>query len=270
MRGTFVIISVSDRLQELNDLLQMLAADSRWASLDISILFQDPAGVADRIVLPCPTKTKLFVEPEKLGCHGARVLLLRKIRYDFYINLDDDMEIGRYANYWPAVTKALEPETGFVMTNWARTPALLEKKVPMLQAVLDAAAVDADEAFDKQIMLYNGGGMVYAEKIAALMRDLEPVKTAFDCAWPITSYVNGYTNYRYLGSLAVHRVCGTGGMQTFMSDTPLHVMSEQWLRFKPLKHRDGSCNDVSIPLDADVKPEAKAEHKRMRMVRFGK
>lgn len=233
-------------------------ADSRWDKIDINLLFQDPDGVADKIKHR-ERYARIIVAPEKLGCHGARVLLLRELSYDAYINLDDDMEVGPHTNYWPAVQKAMEPEIGFVLTNWAKTPELVAKKVPKME-----------HKFPKQIMCYNGGGMAYSEKIAKLMRELPPVKTAFDCAWAITSYVNGYTNCRYLGSLAVHRVCGIGGMSAFMKATPLHTMASEWLVFKPLTRQNGTCKDVSIPLDSDVKPEARAEHLRMRKIRFGK
>lgn len=262
MRTSFVIISVSDRIHELNHLLGTIRADRRWDPIDIWIMFQDPGGVASQIKRDAmgerAGRVMILVEPELLGCHGARVHLLRRMpKYDAYINLDDDMEVGPETNYWPAVRKALHPEVGFVITNWARTRPLLEKKLP------------AKEEFAKQIMIYNGGGMAYAEKIAALMRELEPVKTAFDCAWPITSYVNGYTNLYYYGSLTVHRVCVKGGMNTFMKATPLHVMCQEWLRFKPLARQNGSCMDVAIPLDADVLPAAKELHKKNRLARFG-
>jgi hypothetical protein len=159
VRLTFVIISLSDRLRDLNALLGLLHADARWHGIDRAVLFQDPSQVVDQIVWPQgPYRTQLFVVPDKLGQHWARVELLRRLAtapYDVYINLDDDMEPGPYTNYGPMVKKALEPEVGFVMSNWARTPALLTKKLPMLHEVLHG---DPEDAFEKQIMLYNGGG----------------------------------------------------------------------------------------------------------------
>lgn len=257
-RTTFVMISVSDRLEELNALIGQIKDDPRWDEIDISLMFQDTEGVAGFIKNRERIK-HLFIAKEKLGCHGARVLLLQKIRYEAYINLDDDMVLGPATNYWPAVEKAMEPEVGFVMTAWARTPELLAKKLP-----------NRAEIFTKQIMLYNGGGMAYSEKVAAMMRELPPVKTAFDCIWPITTYVNGLTNYYYYGSMSVHRVCGRGGMHQFMKDTPLHVMGQEWLRFRPLAKQNGSCHDVAVPLDGDVLPIAKALHKQRRMEKFGR
>lgn len=259
MKKTFVIVSVSDRVDALNRLVDTIMAYERFNSFDICLMFQDVSGVAGKIRNRARYK-KIIVESELLGCHGARVLLLRAIKddgYSAYVNLDDDMELCEHTNYDPAIQKCLERGTGFVMTNWARTPELLLKKLPVRNSFLP------------QIMLYNGGGMAYSEKVARLIRQLEPVKTAFDCAWPITTYVNGLMNYRYLGSLAVHRVCTTGGMNVFMKNTPLHVMCGEWLEFLPTKKQDGSCLSVHIPLDKNVKQAAKEKHREMRKLILG-
>ena len=259
MKTTFVIVSVSDRVDALNNLIDTIMRYRHFDQYDICLLFQDPAGVAGRIRNKFRFK-KLIVGNELLGCHGARVILLREIAqmgYDAYINLDDDMELGCHTDYEPAISKAMEKGVGFVMTNWARTPELLKRKLPALKK------------FIPQIMLYNGGGMAYSEIVAAIIRELEPVKTAFDCAWPITVYVNGLVNYRYQGSLAVHRVCTTGGMSVFMKNTPLHVMCDEWLEFHPTKRQDGTCKSVKIPLDKQVRPAAKDRHKEMRKLIFG-
>lgn len=238
-------------------------AQPRFDQYDINLYFQDPDGVAHEIANR-DRYERVFVVPELMGCHGARVRLLRELDgagYGAFINLDDDMLLTQYTDYGPAVQFSGGKTIGFVMTNWARTYGLLEKKVP---AMLGHRASGRGR-FRRQIMLYNGGGMVYRDRIAALMRDLEPVKTAFDCAWPITAYVNGYENYRDQGSLAVHKICGTGGMSAFMADTPLHVMCEEWLEFVPAKRQDGSCKSVRIPLDQQVKPCAKEAHHRAFM-----
>lgn len=259
MRVTFVIVSVSDRVDALNNLIDTIMQDRRFDSYDICLMFQDPGKVASRIKNRFRFR-KIIINGQLLGCHGARVILLREIeelKYDAYVNLDDDMELCEHTDYEPAIWKAMQKGVGFVMTNWARTPELLQKKLPVTKK------------FIPQIMLYNGGGMAYSENVAALIRQLEPVKTAFDCAWPITAYVNGLVNYRYQGSLAVHRVCTTGGMSVFMKNTPLHVMCEEWLEFHPTKKQDGSCKSVHIPLDKQVKPAAKALHNSRRKLLFG-
>ncbi len=233
MRETFVIISVSDRVDALNGLMATIVGTSRFDRYAVNLYLQDPENRASQIAHQGRYE-RIIIVPELQGCHGARVNLLRALDgcgYDTYINLDDDMELIDLTDYSAAVEFAADAGVGFVMTNWARNVAGAQKK---RMATLWARA--SLKRFKKQIMLYNGGGMVYGEKIARLMRELPPVKTAFDCAWPITAYVNGYVNYRDQGSLAIHRVCGTGGMRAFMTATPLHLMATEWLDFEPAKH----------------------------------
>tara|TARA_R110002153_G_scaffold26421_9_gene82960 strand:+ start:3399 stop:4181 length:783 start_codon:yes stop_codon:yes gene_type:complete len=258
MKTTFVIISVSDRVDQLNELLKTIIADSRWDDIDVNLLFQDPSGV-EGMIEHRERYENIFVYPKLLGCHGARVTLLNKIKYDTYINLDDDMLLGGYTNYHPAIKKTKEKGVGFVLTNWAKTPELLAKKVPKKQ-----------DKFVSQILVYNGGGMVYSNSVADYMRALPIIDTAFDVAWPLTAYVEGYNNYRYLGSLSVHRVCGRGGMSAYMTTTKLHVMCGEYLTYFYCKRRKGNCHDVHIPLDQNVNDLAREKHRANRLARFNK
>jgi hypothetical protein len=256
MKATFVIITVADRLEQLNGLLRSIEARKDYSDIDINIMFQGPEEYIALIKGQAGQRCCVYHSPEKLGCHGARVRLLKLIeadRYAIYINLDDDMVLGAETNYRPAFAMAMQRKTGFVLTNWARTRKMLEVKIPKMRNV-----------FVPQIMLYNGGGMIYGNHVADLMRQLPEVKTAFDCAWSITAYVNGLRNLRYLGSLTEHNICGTGGMSAFMASTPLHVMAKEYLNFRMAKKRNGSCKDVLIPLDADVLPLAKELHAKNR------
>lgn len=251
MKKTFVIISVSDRIEELNTLMRSIRSFHKFDDFDISLCFQDYLGNADKIdVLRV---TNLFIYPEKLGCHGARVQLLRDIAhrdYDVFVNLDDDMELTRYTDYFLPIRKVTqEAGTGFVLTNWAKTFDLLMVKVPKMR-----------DEFKKQTLVYNGGGMVYNRRIADLMAKLPIVKTTFDNAWAMTAYVNGYTNYRFMGSLAVHKVCGKGGMQLFMAENPAELMNQDLIDFKRAKKQRGNGLDYLIPLDADINQKAHCLH----------
>lgn len=255
MTTAFVIVSVSDRVHQLNEMLASLQAQPSMRGHAIEILFQDPEGVAP-LIRPVRPNMRLHVVPEKMGCHGARVELLRRIRYDRYINLDDDMILHDCTHYGPPLERCLDPLTGFILTNWAKTEALMRAKLPRRR-----------EEYIPQILIYQGGGMLYRDEVADLIRALPVVKTAFDCAWPLTAYLHGLRNYRYMGSLAEHHICTAGGMRAFMEETPLHLMATQWINFRHAKRRNGSCNDVLIPLDGDVRQEAKDLHMQNRLRR---
>jgi hypothetical protein len=247
MKKTFVIVSVSDRVNELNRLIESIMNFSRFNEYDINLLFQDDFKNADQIWYK-NRYANIFIEPEKMGCNGARVSLLKRIKYDIYINLDDDILLTPWTNYDLAIEKALQPSTGFVLTNWARTEKLLMAKVPNMK-----------NAFVKQIMVYQGGGMVYSDKIAELIRKNVPIKkTVFDDIWPITAYVNGYTNYRFLGSLAIHRICTKGGMHNFMrANSNLELSAADYINYTAGK-KEGTW---LIPMDNAVNSKAHELHK---------
>ncbi len=246
MKTTFVIISVSDRVDSLNELIESIARNSRFKDYDINLLYQDYLGNKDAIKYKGVYKN-IFIYPKKLGCHGARVTLLRKIwqDYDVFINLDDDILLTEYTDYTLAIEKALEPSTGFVLTNWARTESLMMKKIPKME-----------NKFVKQALVYQGGGMVYKKEIAELMAGLDVSHAKFDDIWPLTAYINGYDNYRFLGSLAIHKICTTGGMHAYMKENDLPLLCREYINYRYCK--DGK--DVHIPMDSDLNERAKALH----------
>ena len=244
MIKTFIIVSVSDRVQELNALVDSIIALG-FDDYRIALYLQGPEGRAGEI-RNRERYSQIIVVPEKEGCHAARVHLLRKVKSDIYINLDDDMLLTKYTRYDGAIAKALERGTGFVLTNWARTEKLLLAKVPKMR-----------EAFIPQIMCYQGGGMVYADKIAEIVRRLPAEKFRYDDLWPLSAYINGYTNYAYKGSLAIHMICTKGGMRTFMADENPPYACAQYINYRKIKN-----GVFAIGLDSDVNAYARELHKK--------
>ena len=253
MRKAFIIVTVSNRVNELNDLLHSMAENvPDFGSWDVCMLMQDNLGVRDQVDMRYVTKA--FIYDELLGCNAARILLLKQagmLDYDVYCNLDDDILITPYTNYDPAVRKCLEPDVGFVLTTWARTEELMLKKVPNMQ-----------DKFVKQALVYQGGGMIYSRKIAELIVKLPVVKTVFDEGWPLSAYVNGYDNYRYLGSLAVHKICTRGGMQSFYKQGDYNALKNLFPEL--INYRRGKSGEWLIPLDGDLTQRAKELHKQNR------
>ena len=245
MKKTFIIISVSDRIKQLNALVQSII-NHGFTDYDIALYFQDYEGNRINELEHREMFSKIIVVGEKVGCHAARVNLLREVKSDIYINLDDDMLLTPYTHYEKAIEKALEPGTGFVLTNWARTPKLLLAKVPNMS-----------EKFRPQIMCYQGGGMVYSDKIAELIRPLPAKKFMFDDLWPMTAYINGYTNYAYAGSLALHFICTSGGMRTFMKEEKPPYACAEYINYRTLKN-----GEYAIGLDSDVNEHAKSLHRK--------
>ena len=246
-RKAFVIVTVSSRVDSLNKLLRTMEQYvPDFASWDVCVFMQDNMNVSDQV--DHDRVTKLFVVHDLMGCNAARIALLKRIQYDFYCNLDDDIELTEYTHYEPALCKCMESDTGFVLTNWARTEELLMKKVPNM----------TDE-FVKQALVYQGGGMLYSDDIASLIRRLPETPTVFDEGWPLTAYVAGYTNYRFLGSLAIHRVCTKGGMNEWYKSVDYSKLPNLFPQYIDYKRSDRG--EWHIPLDKDLKPFARRLHR---------
>lgn len=247
---TFIVISVSDRVNELNNLIESIKRQPKFDEYDINLIYQDYLGNREKIKYKERYRNIYYYE-KKLGCHGARVQLLKDLfengySYDVYINLDDDMELVEQTNYDSAINKCLEKNVGFVLTNWAKSEKILENKIPNMC-----------EKFIKQTMVYQGGGMVYSTKIALLMKELPVCHAEFDDIWCMTSYINGYDNYRYLGSLAIHRVCHSGGMRSYMREKIRPLLCKEYINYRIGKNGI----EVLIPNDSDINEHAKELHK---------
>lgn len=247
VKSAFIIISVSDRVNALNKLIETIIAFDKFKDFDIWLMFQDYANTIKDIKYHYRYK-KILVSKTKLGCLGARLELLKQMpldEYDIFINMDDDMELTPYTNYDNAIKKALEPETGFVLTNWAKSEGWMLKKIPNIK-----------NKFIPQIMVYQGGGMVYSRKIAKLMTEIPSTHAYYDDIIPITSYINGYMNYRDLSSLTIHRIAGKGGMRSYMTEQERPLVCGKYINY-----RYNSKGKPRIPLDSDVNEYAKQLHK---------
>lgn len=247
-RKAFVIVTVSSRVDSLNKLLcTMEEYVPDFDAWDVCVYMQDNLGVKDKV--DTSRITKLFVVDKLMGCNAARIALLKRIQYDIYCNLDDDIELTEYTHYEPAIRKCMEPGTGFVLTNWARTEDLLAKKVPLMT-----------DKFVKQALIYQGGGMLYTDEIAALIRKLPDTPTVFDEGWPLTAYLNGYTNYRYLGSLAIHRICTKGGMNEWYKSVDYDQLPNLFTQY--INYKKALNGRWHIPMDTELTELAKQTHKQ--------
>lgn len=249
-----VVVMVSNRVPMLNNFLRTLVEHEQERDIFIHYQGQD----AHQIEFPEGLVYELMVSPESLGCHAARVLALRELAdhgYESYVNVDDDVELIEETNWQPAIDKALTPGTGFVLTNWIKHRNALPKAVSIM----------ADE-FIPQVFVYNGGGMAYGNDVADLMRGLDPVPTRYDDIWPLTAYLNGYRNYRYRGSLAIHGIMQRGGMNLYMRREPRPLLCWDWVNYRYLDGQPVGM-EYSIPMDSDLKQVAKDTHKAARAER---
>ena len=69
MKKTFVIVSVSDRVEQLNKLMEGIRSDSRFDDFDICLLYQDYLN--NENLLRKDLVTQYYSQPKRLGCNCA-------------------------------------------------------------------------------------------------------------------------------------------------------------------------------------------------------
>jgi hypothetical protein len=254
MTSSVVMVTVSERLASLNNFLESMA---KYQPQHDVILHMQGEDVRDQIKWPAGIEYTTMYTEERLGCHAARVRLLNTLGdgYDSYVNVDDDVELLPETNWEAAIEKAHEPGVGFVLTGWARHQNALVKARSIIR-----------EEFLPQVFVYQGGGMAYTADLAELMKTLPDTPARYDDIWPLTSYLTGHKNYRYRGSLALHRTLQRGGMQSYMRAEPRPLLCTQWVNYRFLPSQKVG-DDYAIPMDSDLKPIARQVHLEARRAR---
>lgn len=182
----------------------------------------------------------------------ARTNILTRWEADVWLNADDDMEWTEHTHLEPMVAKLMEPGTGMISGNWARTESLMDKKIERMQ-----------DKFIKQPIVFTGGGMLFkAKHVPSLLQNIQPW-FADDFHMSLTTYLCGYDNYRYLGSLALHRIQTKGGLLTiFQTDNTLVHPDPKYVRMRPCApmFKDAPNNNYFYPMSSDLTDVAHATH----------
>lgn len=161
-----------------------------------------------------PRITHQHTVPHRLGPFVARHVALSIWRANTYILVDDDMQFLPETNYTPAIERSQTHGVGLVSTRWVRSPMMLEVAIQRTK-----------HAFVHQPIVYVGGGMVFGDEIADIIREESPLPYwSSDVAFSLASYLAGYRNERYLGSLAIHRVVSSGGRKAWIQHRDADVV----------------------------------------------
>jgi hypothetical protein len=181
-------------------------------SWNVVVATQEYTSVEDQRLRKALPDAMIVSMTRRVGMHSAKMAALRHVRRvcgsDPYVvcSIDDDMEFLPQTNLEPCVAKSLDPMTGFVTANWVAHPNHLAKR-------------KIRHAFVKQPIVYTAGGMVFDRKVADIISALPDARYYSDNSkWSIAAYTAGLSNYRYLGSLAIHRICQKGGRRAWVID----------------------------------------------------
>lgn len=252
MKKTFIIASTGDRTDSLIRLIisltpfiktgwKMAIVCQKYSSSDLSAIKKLIGHSGD-----------VFSFSELIGAHSAKMVALQGCKSDIWCSLDDDMFAFENTNY-DKIADILNTydNIGFVSSNWARTFELAKKK-------------NIEDKLQPQRLVFTGGGLLFRDDVAEIIRNIPNEKYLFDdCLWAMYAYINGYNNYRYLGSIAVHQICSKGGRRTWIASTKQQdrvLPPETLLKVRKGKSKDG-YNQFLICSDSDLTKEAHKLHK---------
>lgn len=241
MKKTFIIASTGDRAEGLERLLISLTPFflNGWKAVCVCQKYseEDILKISD-ILGRCG---RIINKSELVGAHSAKLIALNLVSSDIWCSLDDDMfALPDVTDYEKIANILIENRhIGFVSGNWAKTA-----KMAMAKTVIDKLI--------PQKLVFTGGGLLFRDDVADIIRNIPNEQYLFDdCLWAMYAYINGYSNYRYQGSVAVHQICTTGGRKSWLKVVHKNnrvLPPAEYLSVRPSKDADGYyiCNDKDL------------------------
>lgn len=256
MTKTFLIASLNGRIEGMFRLISSLSKYSDWNL--IAILQQYPKEQQNLIEMHCDTifhnRSHVLISNDASGPHLARCIAFDKYKSDVWCILDDDMfAIEGLTDYNTMADIVFSKSNiGFLSGNWRKTKGMAEK-------------VQIKPSLLKQNIVYTGGGMLFRQDVADIIKNIPRVQYLFDNPlWSIYAYVNGYDNFRYLGSMAVHEICTVGGRRKWISENNKYksLPPAEWLRVRRGKGKAGCFDEYLICDSSDITDTAHELHNK--------
>jgi len=253
MKKSFLICSLVGRMEDVLALISSLEKYHDWYLY--LVLQKYPADEIQIINMHCqkvfPARSHILKTDMMTGPHLARCIALDLAKSDVWCILDDDMlAVDGFTNYdLMADIVFKNKHIGLLSSNWRKTQGMLNK-------------VKLQDSLIKQPIVYTGGGMMLRQDVANIIRNIPRTQYLFDNPlWSIYAYVNGFENYRWLGSAAIHRICAKGGRRKWIaeSDTSKKLPPKEWIRTRKGKSKQG-FDEYLICDSNDVTDEAKRLH----------
>lgn len=189
-----------------------------------------------------------------MGMHNAKVQGLKLIASidpeHVVVSIDDDMQFIPQTHLSKMAEYARLPDYGLVSGNWVRS----EKQIP---AKIDKMS----EKIIFQHVVYTGGGLAFSEKITQIILGLGEADFISDNAeWSLATFLAGYRNARYMGSLAIHRIMSKGGRRAYVANERRRLPDEQYMLH--VRSKEQGPNAYHIGQSSDLTEAAHAMHKQ--------
>lgn len=192
MRFCFILASLTGREHLLNKFVDSVKT-SKYRNADYYLYYQDVDGKKTGDVDISFFKD-VYISHSRDGVCLPRMYWLHKLDgYDFYIIVDDDMEFLGGEDYEPVMAfsdKILD--CGLCNTVCRRT-------------IKDYNAYVPEMKFEPHNLQWIGGGAVIKKKIRDLLVEEIDLKPYTYDGFSLVTYLNGYSNYRYRGSVVLHK-----------------------------------------------------------------
>lgn len=250
MKKTFIIATMGERVEGAICLLSSLQRylEKDWYAVVVAQAYAE--NDLHKIQTTIKEHGCIIRLDDLIGPHSAKVAALNAVQSDIWCSLDDDMVAIEKTNFDGMADVALNYRNiGFLSGNWGRTATLALQK-------------NRTEKLVPQNLVFTGGGMVFRDDIAEIIKNIPNEQYLFDdCLWAMYAYINGYSNYRFLDSVAVHKICTVGGRKTWLKQTNNRVLPpSEFINMRKCNDLDGYyiCNDK------DLTPLAHCMHRRNR------
>lgn len=195
----------------------------------------------------------MLITNERVAPYVARRELMNHFPSDIYCLNDDDAVMLNMVNYETPVQFLLENRlAGMISTNWVRvnTEKMMARK-------------RYEDVFVKQKLVNTGGGLIFRNDILKNFREDEIQPYLYDdIAFALQSYILGYDNYRYLGSIIEHNAVMKGGIKTLYKEREMCLLPEDLIEMKPTTdiypHKN---NNYHMPTQRDLTQLAHRLHR---------
>ena len=255
----FLIPTVGNRISELQKmLLSMQRYKKGWKFVIIAQAYSN----SEKMELSDFVKTigldaDIVFLKDGVGPARARRVAISSFDADAWIGLDDDMIITPETDYNKMVDIIMDrKDIGLLSSNWARTAELVKER-------------GTKEKLVKQPIVYTGGGLAFRRDFVEMFLEKSPDELwLFDnIAWSLTSYLNGYENYRYLGSICVHKACTKGGRREWVYQGSRVLPDKAFINVRPASNNKrelelGNCWHICD--SSDLTEKAKQIHKEAK------
>ena len=256
MKKTILIVTVNNRIEQFKKLLSSIYIRGQFKEYHIAftaqMYSQEEINDMEKFI---DERTTGFYLPKGEGPHSARIHTLNNFDSDYWINLDDDMEMTKQTNFDPMIDAIRkDPSIGFISGNWGRTRNIVDKKV-------------LQHKFVKQNIVYTGGGLAYSNEVANIIRSIANLQYLFDdIEWSMRAFINGYENYRYLGSVCIHRVVTKGGRENWVRQGKKFLNDDRLVKLIKANNNkyEDQENNYKIPDSSCLTKQAHILHKMNR------